>query len=390
MAWGEHPAIRKLELGVSDVGFVGFHVGLGDDEFRLAAFDHALGGVGAGLGGFDVGLGGIKRSAAGIEAALGGVHVRLGHGAGVLAGKAFVASVVDPGDLVIRPRFRCLRAGLGDLGLRLFVIGARLGDGRLRLEHLRFGLVEIGKGALKRHVVRARVQFDQQVTGFDGLIIIDPDFQGQTGHARADLMHMRRGVGVIGRNMGLFVVVECQPRDDEHSQHDQRQDDSQRGKKELLYLAFLFILVAVFAVFFIAVATSTLLVIATFSALLIFPLATFFFLVVVFVLLVSLLIAFLAGFFVALFKGGGDPFEDRPQLILRSGRRVIRRSLVGGVHGHNRIVNNPSPGFKSGNVFIRIELSNRRRRYFPTLNIHPLPPCLPPLLLPRQTPPVMC
>ena len=147
-------------------------------------------------------------------------------------------------------------SGLGDLCARLRHLRRglvhariRLGDGGLRLEHLRLGLIQIGLVALERDLVVTGIELHQQIVLFDVLVVVHPHLHHQPRHARADLVDVPGGIGVVGALMGLLVMVQRQPRDDEHGQNDQRDDDAHERREKPFDLAgFLFVVaLAVFA-----------------------------------------------------------------------------------------------------------------------------------------------
>ena len=136
---------------------------------------------------------------------------------------------------------------------------------------------------MQRHLVVAGVEFDEQVARLDGLVILYPDLHHRAGHAWADLMHVRGGVGIIGGNVLPGVEPKADPARDKDRQHGHFQDDAEGRQEEALALALLLL-----------------------PALVLFPF-----------LILSLVsrgvpvcwVALLRGEFVVLLEGDGDPAE---------------------------------------------------------------------------------
>ena len=81
-----------------------------------------------------------------------------------------------------------------------------------------FGLVVVGLGGIKLHLVIAGINLDQKLAFFDVIIVVDQDALDRIGKLGADGHHVSLDEGIVGR----FVVERV---DIEVETHDQRDDD---------------------------------------------------------------------------------------------------------------------------------------------------------------------
>ncbi len=157
---------------------------------------------------------------------------------------------------------------------------------------------------MEGYLVVTGVEFDEQITLFDVLVVVHPDLGHQPGNPGADLMHVAGGVGVVGAFVCFLVVQEGQEPDDEQGEQDQRDEDAERRGDKSLGFARLFVFVVAFLLVF---AVAFLLVFAA----VLFPSLVFF-----------LFIALLLCKGVLLLQSGGDPIQFLAETV-RFARQVL-------------------------------------------------------------------
>jgi hypothetical protein len=98
-------------------------------------------------------------------------------------------------------------------------------------------LQNLGARLLGRSFEIARIEPDQRLPGLHQLVVIDFDFLDCGRNTRADLVHVRRRVGVIGR----FEIAQMQPLQ-EHADQNDRNDDPTHDQRFFRKMKFLFLL----------------------------------------------------------------------------------------------------------------------------------------------------
>ena len=63
---------------------------------------------------------------------------------------------------------------------------------------IRRGVRKIGASTLQSDIVIFRIQFDQQISGFDQLVVIRQNPHDRAGNSRAHRIDMAIGLSVIG------------------------------------------------------------------------------------------------------------------------------------------------------------------------------------------------
>jgi hypothetical protein len=117
--------------------------------------------------------------------------------------------------------------GAGDGGARVLHLVARggdlrdvagRGDGHVRVLGLELGarLRQLRLGAVERHLVIARIDFDQHRAGTDGVVVVDQYLDNRARHPRGDLRDVPVDLRIVGRFVPPAVQPEGHHPDEDH------------------------------------------------------------------------------------------------------------------------------------------------------------------------------